>query len=310
MKAVITGATGAIGMALISELVKRDIEVLALCRPNSGRNSRLETFGPKVKLAACDISELHAYTPAEGEKYDYFFHFGWAGTTGAARNDMFLQNKNVKYTLDAVELAARFGCSVFVGAGSQAEYGRVEGKLSDKTPTAPENGYGIAKLCAGRMSRIMCSSLGMKHVWARILSVYGPYDNEVSMVISTLRKMINGEETEFTPGEQIWDYMYSEDAANALLAIAERGVDGNIYCIGSGEAVMLKDYITKMRDAANPACEPGFGKRPYAPGQVMYLSADTEKLKNDTGFEPKWSFEDGIAKTVAWLRADMAKDQK
>ena len=130
------------------------------------------------------------------------------------------------------------------------------------------------------------------------------------MVISTLRKMINGEETEFTPGEQIWDYMYSEDAANALLAIAERGIDGNIYCIGSGEAVMLKDYITKMRDAANPACDPGFGKRPYAQGQVMYLSADTEKLKKDTGFEPRWSFEDGIAKTVAWLRADMAKDQK
>ena len=42
----------------------------------------------------------------------------------------------------------------------------------------------------------------------------------------------------------------------------------------------------------------------------MYLSADTTKLKADTGFEPKWSFEDGIAKTVAWLRADMAKDPK
>ena len=65
MKAVITGATGAIGMALISELVKRDIEVLALCRPNSGRNSRLESFGPMGKTAACDISELHAFTPAE-----------------------------------------------------------------------------------------------------------------------------------------------------------------------------------------------------------------------------------------------------
>ena len=51
MKAVITGATGAIGMALISELVKRDIEVLVLARPNSARNSRLESFGDKVKLA-------------------------------------------------------------------------------------------------------------------------------------------------------------------------------------------------------------------------------------------------------------------
>lgn len=307
MKAVITGATGAVGMALVMALIKRDCEVLVLCRPGSDRNSRLSEL-KGVEVVECSLSELKYYEPQKS--YDVFFHLGWAGTTGQARNDMYLQNKNVKYTLDAVALAHRMGCTTFVGVGSQAEYGRVSGKLSSLTPAEPENGYGIAKLTAGRMSRIVCRELGMKHVWARILSVYGPYDNEVSMVISTLRKMINGEETEFTPGEQIWDYMYSEDAAAALLAIAERGHDGDIYCIGSGEAVMLRDYITKMRDAANPACEPGFGKRPYAQGQVMYLSADTDKLKNDTGFEPKWSFEDGIAKTVAWLRADMAKDQK
>ena len=223
---------------------------------------------------------------------------------------MYLQNKNVKYTLDAVNLAHRMGCRTFVGVGSQAEYGRVSGKLSSLTPTNPENGYGIAKLTASSMSRILCRELGMKHVWARILSVYGEYDGENSMVMSTINKILNGVIPDFTPAEQIWDYMYSEDAAAAILAIAERGVDGDVYCIGSGEAVMLKDYITKMRDAANPACEPGFGKRPYAQGQVMYLSADTEKLKADTGFEPKWSFEEGIAKTVAWLRADMAKAAK
>ncbi len=307
MKAVITGATGAVGMALIAELEKNGIEVLVLSRPGSARNARIK-ISDKVRLADCDLSDLKNYMPCEGERYDIFFHFGWVGTTGAARNDMFLQNKNVEYTLDAVNLAHRFGCTVFVGAGSQAEYGRVEGKLSDKTPTNPEMGYGIAKLCAGRMSRIMCSSLGIKHVWARILSVYGPYDNEVSMVISTLRKMINGEVAEFTAGEQIWDYMYSEDAAKALLAIAQRGKDGGIYCLGSGDPAPLKDYILKMRDAANPKCELGLGMRPYAENQVMYLCADIEKLTKDTGFTPSVSFEEGIKKTVDWVRADMAKN--
>ncbi len=304
MKAVITGATGAVGMALIDELVKNDIEVLVLCRPDSDRNKRIK-LSDKVKMAYCDLKDIKNYQAGEGEKYDYFFHLGWIGTTGAARNDMFLQNKNVEYTLDAVALAHRMGCSVFVGAGSQAEYGRVEGKLSDKTPTNPEMGYGIAKLCAGRMTKIMCESLGIKHIWARILSVYGPYDNEVSMVISTLRKMIAGEEAEFTAGEQIWDYMYSEDAAKALLAIADKGVHGSVYCLGSGSPAPLKEYIEKMRDAANPECKLGLGKRPYAQNQVMYLCADIEKLKSDTGFEPSVSFEEGIAKTVAYLRDDM-----
>ena len=306
MKAVITGATGAVGMALISELRANGDEVLVLCRPNSSRNDRIKAI-EGVELAECDLKDLKDYLPAEDERYDCFFHFGWIGTTGQARNDMFLQNKNVEYTLDAVSLAARFGCKVFVGAGSQAEYGRAQGKLSDKTPTNPEMGYGIAKLCAGQMSRIMCSSLGIRHVWARILSVYGPYDNEVSMVISTLRKMIAGEDAEFTAGEQIWDYMYSEDAAKALYAIAERGQDGGVYCIGSGQGAMLKEYITKMRDAANPDCEIGLGKRPYAPNQVMYLCADITKLTEDTGFVPTYTFDEGIAKTVAWVKADIEK---
>ena len=56
--------------------------------------------------------------------------------------------------MDAVNLAHRLGCEFFIGAGSQAEYGRVEGKLNAQVPTNPENGYGMAKLCAGQMSRV------------------------------------------------------------------------------------------------------------------------------------------------------------
>ena len=243
--------------------------------------------------------------PEEEKSYDVFFHFAWEGTTGDARNDMVLQVRNVTYTMVAVNLAKRLGCHTFIGSGSQAEYGRVEGSLNAQTPAFPENGYGIAKLCASQMSRIMCASLGIRHIWTRILSVYGPYDNEASMVVSTLRAMMRGEEPEFTPGEQIWDYMYSEDAARALLAVAQKGHSGDIYCLGSGRPAMLKEYIEKMRDAANPECKLGFGKRPYAENQVMYLCADIEKLKNDTGFEISHSFEEGIAKTVAWVRANM-----
>lgn len=306
MKAVITGATGAVGMALISELVSEGAEVLVLCRPDSKRNERIKT-GELVRVVECDLGDIKNYKPLEGEKYDVFFHFGWMGTTGEARNDMFLQSKNIEYTLDAVELAHRFGCSVFIGAGSQAEYGRVQGKLSDATPTNPETGYGMAKLCAGGMSRVMCASLGIRHVWARILSVYGPYDTEGSMVISTLKKMLRGEEPQLTPGDQIWDYMYSEDAARALLALAERGNDGGVYCLGSGIPEALKDYIRKMRDAVAPDCPLGLGKRPYDKNQVMYLCADITKLKEDTGFEPKINFEDGIARTALWVAEQMRK---
>ncbi len=299
MKAVVTGATGAVGMALISALTDKGYEVLALVRPGSQRNTRLKSI-KGVVTAECGLSELKCFECFE--RYDVFFHLGWMGTTGQARNDMYLQNKNVEYTLDAVELAHKLGCSVFVGAGSQAEYGRVSGKLTPTTPTAPENGYGIAKLTAGRMSGIVCAKYGIRHGWARILSVYGEYDGENSMVMSTIGKILNGVVPEFTPAEQIWDYMYSADAAEALVAISERGKDGAVYCLGSGEPKPLCDYIKMIRDAVDEKAELGIGKLPYAENQVMYLCADITALTEDTGFVPRYSFCDGIKRTAEWVK--------
>ncbi len=120
-----------------------------------------------------------------------------------------MQNQNVAYALDAVRAARRFGCSVFVGTGSQAEYGCVEGVLRPDTPAFPENGYGMGKLCAGLMTRELAGQLGLRHIWVRVLSVYGPCDGENSMIMSAIRKLLAGETPEFTKGEQMWDYLYS-----------------------------------------------------------------------------------------------------
>ena len=104
----------------------------------------------------CDLKELNRLPELIPEGADTFYHFGWDGTFGNSRNNMYGQNQNVRYALDAVEAAQALGCSTFVGAGSQAEYGRFEGKLNAGVPAFPENGYGIAKLCAGQMTRIAC----------------------------------------------------------------------------------------------------------------------------------------------------------
>jgi nucleoside-diphosphate-sugar epimerase len=226
------------------------------------------------------------------------------GTTGEARNDTGLQTENIQCTLDAVQLAQRLGCNTFIGAGSQAEYGRVEGRLDATTPTFPENGYGVAKLCAGQLSRIECEKRGMRHIWTRILSVYGPWDGESSMVTSTINKLLRGESPSLTPGEQQWDYLYSGDAARALLAAGERGVSGKVYCIGSGQARPLKEYIDIMRNQIDPTLPLGFGEVPYGEKQVMYLCGDISDLTRDTGFVPETDFETGISKTIDWLQKE------
>ena len=295
-RAIITGATGAIGTALIAELVNNNIEVLVLCNRNSKRKDRIPKH-PLILQRECSLNEMATMQNDTGKEYDVFYHFAWAGTTGPERNDMYLQNENVRFALDAINLAKRFGCKTFIGAGSQAEYGRYEGLLKPDTPVFPEMGYGMAKLCAGQMTRMEAQKLGMRHIWTRILSVYGN-DGPNSMVMSTIHKLQNGELPEFTKGEQIWDFLYNGDAAKAFLLLADRGIDGKTYILGSGNGKPLKEYIEIIRDVVSPGAELGIGKLPYSDKQVMYLCADITETKQDLDWTPQMTFREGIKKIM------------
>lgn len=300
-RAIVTGATGAVGTALINELINNNIEVLVFCRKGSKRNVNIPV-NSLVQTMYCDLAELSQIQNTTSKTYDVFYHFAWMGTTGEMRNDMYLQNQNVRHALDAVGAAKRFGCHTFIGAGSQAEYGRVEGVLKPDTPAFPEMGYGIAKLCAGQMTREYAHQLGMKHIWMRILSVYGPNDGAQSMVMSTINKLQNSEIPRFTKGEQMWDYLFSEDAGRAFRLVGEKGIDGKVYVLGSGQAQPLADYIKVIRDVVAPNGQIELGAIPYAPKQVMCLQADITELNKDTGFVPEMDFTSGINKTLEWRK--------
>jgi nucleoside-diphosphate-sugar epimerase len=298
-RVVITGPTGTIGMALIHKFIENNVEVLAICRKGSKGIPKIPC-SKYVRVVECDLSELKGFT--DSERYEVFYHFAWEGTSGDARNDMYLQNLNVLYTLDAVLLAKKLGCHTFIGAGSQAEYGLFDGTLTPFTPTFPDNGYGMAKLCAGQMSRFYSHQLGMKHIWPRILSVYGPFDDEKTMVMSSIREFLHGNSLQYTKGEQMWDFLFCEDAANAMYLLGEKGRDGKVYCLGSGKTLPLYEFITEIRNCANIKSEIHFGAIPYTVNQVMHLCADITGLQNDVGFAPTIEFKEGIVKTIEWYR--------
>ena len=290
-KIVITGASGMIGAALVKNAVSIGLEVLCILRKDSKRIKNLiET--DLIKIIYCNIDEYCELNIED--KYDVFYHLAWDKTFNTTRDDVESQINNIQYTIDAVRLAKRLGCKKFIGAGSQAEYGIVKESLKPETPVNPQSGYGIAKYAAGKLSKLLCSQIDMQFNWARILSVYGPLDGEKSLIMYTIRELLANRSPEFTKCEQIWDYLYCDDAARALLAIGEHGVDGKYYPLGSGQGKILSEYILKIREIISPNAEIKFGAKDYYPHQPMYLCADVSELRKDTGWKPEISFEDGI----------------
>lgn len=296
---VISGATSSIGVALVEQCISEHIKVLALVNPKSQNIKRIQSC-LDVDIQECSLDDLA--TANIGGEYDAFFHLAWKSTGGdLARNLILPQVDNVKYTLDAAKLAQKLGCRVFVGAGSQAEYGRTNEILTEDTACYPETAYGIAKLCAGQMSRLYCKQNGIKHVWPRILSSYGPNSQKQTVINYTINELLNDRSPSLSAGDQIWDFIYISDLARAMILLAQNGHDGEIYVIGSGKSRPLRSYLEEIRDIINPSLELGFGERSYTENTVMHLSCDITKLKTHTGFSVETDFETGIKKTIQWM---------
>ncbi len=298
-QAIVTGGTGVTGNALVRYLLQQNIEVTALVRPDSPRNCFLPMKNELLTIVECGMGDYSSIPyRIQGRSYDAFFHLAWDGSTGKQkinnRNNFKLQNLNTAHAIDAVQLCYEISCPVFVMTGSQAEYGRKDTIITEAMEKQPENGYGMAKLCAEGMTRLLCKQYGIRHIWPILFSVFGPYDGTESLIDTSVRRLIFREELSFTKGEQQWDYLYSYDVAKALLLLAEKGRDGECYNVAYGETKALRDYIKIIYEVVAPDKSPKFGDIPYTPDQIMLLSADISKLKNDTGFEPEYEFEVGI----------------
>lgn len=303
-RVLVTGASGMVGATMIEQMLKDGIMVTAIIRPNSPKRRNLPDYDG-LTIIECDISDLLTLKGNLEKDYDTFYHFAWDGTYGSSRDDAYLQSRNIKNTLDAVELANSAGCKTFIGAGSQAEFGPISGEITDEKPKNPVTGYGIAKYAACKLSKLHCETYGIRHSWGRIVSTYGPKDNSYTMIMSSIIGMIKGERLTFTKGDQVWDYLYSGDCAKAFYLIGKSGKHGKAYTIGSGKTRRLSEFIQIMRDTINPNLEIGLGERDYYPNQVMELFADIQELSEDTGFIPEVDYEQGIEKTINWYRSTL-----
>ena len=301
-KVAMTGGSGPVGVALIQRLLKDDIEILLFQRENSKHEFRLPK-DTRLKIVSCSLEHLEKYVPQEKD-FDVFFHLGWANTFKKLRGSIEAQQENVKYSCDAVRLAYKLGCHTFIGAGSQAECGKHGEALRDDTLCMPENAYGIMKLCSCHSTRVLCQAYGIRHIWPRILSGYGKYDNPNSVLISNIFNALEGREMKFSKGEQIWDFVYMDDIADALYFLAKKGKDSQIYPIGSGKARPLKEYIAILCDRLGKLDEMVLGEVPYGKNQIMHLEADISKIAEDTGWKPKVEFEDGIRRTIEFYKIE------
>ena len=305
---VITGATSMIGVALIeAALAGNEVErIYAVVRPGTKKIGRIPK-NSRVHIVACGLSAYETLPKLIDGPCEVFYHLAWPRreTYQESFEDVCDKIESVRAELIAVKAAKELGCSKFIGAGSQSEYGVVYAeKLSPSLPCNPVRADGILKFAAGKLAEIQAENYGMSYIWMRIFSVYGRYDRPNSMISTTIHKLHHKEHCAFTPSQQMWDYLNIEDLGSALYLAGKFSAGHKVYCVGSGDERPLYEFIETIRDVVDPTAKLGIGELPYPQNPVMRLCADISDLQRDTGWKPQVQFEDGIRKLYRQMIGD------
>lgn len=297
-KVLVTGANGFLGSLLVKKLAENGIEVIAA--DMAGCNSNIPGG---VRFVEFDMREFASLkNKIDDTDIDAIYHMAWIGSSGPARADYSLQLENAKYTCDAVKTAAEMGIKRFVGAGTLAQM--------DCSAYIGENGstpngvscYGTAKIAAQYMSKAQANSCGIEHIWCIISNTYGIGNTTMNFVNFASKKMLSGERASFTAAEQNYDFVYITDTINGLFLCGKNGKPNCAYYIGSGKARRLKEYIKTIRDAIDTNIPLYLGEVPFNGVSLPLEAYSCDAISKDTGYQAQVDFEDGIVKTIAWLR--------
>ena len=299
---VITGASGFLGFALTKRLAELGIIVNAVIRSNSINVNKFEGLG-NVKLIECNLDEMKRLTSLiPGCEVDAFYHFAWQGVSDKEAREEGIQLDNVKYACEAVKIAKELKAKKFIFASSIMEYEVV--KLMETELAADKrNVYRVAKLTAHYLTRIIANDVGIEYNAANISNVFGIGEMSGRFINSTIRRMLKGERVQFTEAKQLYDFIYIDDAVEMLRLVGEKGQSNKSYYIGSMEPRVLRDYIYELKDCVDSTLELGIGENSdYIGVSLYYNEFEIDACKNDFQFKPKYTFKEGICKTVEWLK--------
>lgn len=296
--AIVTGAGGFIGQAVLRELLDTGYKIYAIVRETGARSLPISD---RCVPVACDLSEtgeIEKLVPA-GEA-QMFFHFAWAGVWGWDRVDARLQLANALLAVDSLCLAQKLGCRRFVSCGSLAEYSTVAVLYASTCEPVYRWVYGAAKIAARAICMEKAANMHIEPVWGTFAGAYGPGNSGSALPNVAIDKIIGNQPLEFMEGTQNYDFVYIDDIARALRLIGERGHPFGNYFIGSGQARPLREFLLELKSTIAPGREFKFGQKPFVGPNLPISCFDTEDTARDTGFKPQIDFAEGCRRTYEW----------
>jgi nucleoside-diphosphate-sugar epimerase len=289
---LVTGARGFVGRHCLPLLQERGYEVHAVT--STGEDGvRDGVRWHRANLLTDPAGVVRDVEPT------HLLHLAWITTPGA----YWTSPENLDWVAASLALLRAFTGERAVLAGTCAEYDWSHGLCSERiTPLQPATLYGECKRALQGVTEAYARQARLSIAWGRLFFLYGPDEHPARLVPSVARALLRGEEALCTSGDQIRDFLHVQDVAGAFVALLESEVTGPVN-IASGTPVAVKDVIRGIAERTGRPDLLRLGARPMPAGEPPQLTADVRRLREEVGWTPGFSVDEGLDDTVAWWLA-------
>ena len=327
---LVTGADGFMGSHLTEALVSLDANVHAFVRAtSSGALNNIAPLREQLRIKFADLTDKTSVDYLVKELLDapdkpYVFHLGAQAHVGESWHRPYeTVMANTVGTLNLLQSIVDYGLELekFDTAGTSEEYGNPresvahhhdfdeEGGLilHERSPINPKSIYATSKVAADFLTMNYHDAFGVPGVVTRMFNNYGPRQNPRYVTGTIITQALMRETVELGQLDPLRDFCFCTDGVRGHLMVAARGIPGDVYVYGQGNNISMRDWADMILRVGR---EQGYWEARevvstadrFRPGasEVMALRVGYEKLNRETGWEPNVSWEDGVARTIAW----------
>ena len=336
---LVTGADGFMGSHLTDALVELGANVHAFVRAtSSGALNNIAHLRRRLKVHFADLTDKTSVDYLVKELRDtapdrpYVFHLGAQAHVGESWHRPYeTVMANTVGTLNLLQSVIDHGLELekFDTAGTSEEYGNVREAvahhhdfdeaggliLHERSPINPKSIYATAKVAADFLTMNYHDAYGVPGVVTRMFNNYGPRQNPRYVTGTIITQALERETIELGQLEPMRDFCFCTDGVRGHLTVAAQGIPGDVYVYGQGRNVSMADWAAMILRIGEEGGYWPAGRQivstpaRFRPGasEVMALRVGYEKLNRETGWEPRVSWEEGLARTIDWYAANRDK---
>ena len=301
MRILLTGATGFLGSHLAEVLLEAG-HTLLLTKRNLSDLWRCSTFIGSCTWINTDEEqwqdEVIVFQP------EAIINTAWEGVSAGGRNDWEVQLSNISFQQTLLSIADKAATKLFIGLGSQAEYGCFDGCIPESYPTNPTTAYGATKLASLNLLKAFCTEKEIRWLWFRLFSCFGEREGKQWLIPSTIQNILTKESMDATLGEQRYAYLYVKDVARIIAQVLEQEAPSDIYHISAEMSCSIKELVSSIRDCINPDFPIYFGAIPYRGNQSMLMQGDMRKTNNYLNDFTFADFDESLQATIRYYKEE------